>query len=256
MSYNIFKIVLKKISRFLYLFNRVFYHLVPDELKKKSDIRILLEKNLAQETFQVFGDIFKKTLLFQFNDSEVSGKPIKNIRKYAITESLKIKKPSDQNDDFFYLELGVYKGTSANYFSSFVKTLYVFDSFEGLRENWSGTDLEAGYLSLNKKLPKLNSNIIPTVGWVENTLEPFLIKTNPKIAFVHFDMDTYSPTKYALEKIKPYLVKDSIIIFDDMINYIGWQEGEYKALNDVFAKNEFIYKAFDLDGGQCVIQIR
>ena len=58
----------------------------------------------------------------------------------------------------------------------------------------------------NKKTLKLNSNVEPIVGWVEDTLDDFLIKYNPKINFVHMDMDTYSSTKFTLEKIKPYLV--------------------------------------------------
>ena len=68
-------------------------------------------------------------------------------------------------------------------------------------------------------------------------------------------MDTYSPTKFTLEKIKPYLVKNSIIIFDEYYNYEGWKEGEFKALKEVFNENEFKYKAFNVNSAQCVIQI-
>jgi hypothetical protein len=82
------------------------------------------------------------------------------------------------------------------------------------------------------------------VGWVEDTLEEFLIKHNPKINFVHLDMDTYSPTKFTMEKLKPYLVKDAIILFDQLYNYIGWENGEYKALKEALNENEFEYKGF------------
>jgi hypothetical protein len=87
-------------------------------------------------------------------------------------------------------------------------------------------------------------------------LETFLKNNNPKINFVHFDMDTYSPTKFALEILKPYLVKEAIIIFDQLYNYIGWEEGEYKALKEVFKENEFKYKAFCLNSSQVVIQLK
>ena len=70
------------------------------------------------------------------------------------------------------------------------------------------------------------------------------------------DMDTYSPTKFTLEKIKPYLVKDAIILFDELYNYLGWEYGEYKTLKEVFKENEYIYKAFVINNVQCAIQIK
>ena len=113
-----------------------------------------------------------------------------------------------------------------------------------------------GSFNLNKKLPKLNDNIEVIVGWVEDTLDNFLKKHNPKIKFVHLDMDTYSPTKFVLKKIKPYLVKDAIIVFDEFYNYIGWQNGEYKALKEIFKETEFEYKAFIINNNsQAVIKI-
>ena len=59
-----------------------------------------------------------------------------------------------------------------------------------------------------------------------------------------------------IEKIKPYLVKNSIIIFDELYNYYGWKQGEFKALIEVFNEDEFVFKAFNLSGKQCVIQIK
>ena len=47
-------------------------------------------------------------------------------------------------------------------------------------------------------------------------------------------MDTYEPTKFTLMKVKPYLLKNAILIFDDFYNYFGWDQGEYKALIEVF----------------------
>ena len=87
-------------------------------------------------------------------------------------------------------------------------------------------------------------------------MEDFLKKHNPKVNFVHLDMDTYSSTKFALEKLKPYLVKDAIIIFDELYNYIGWEHGEYKALKEIFKEEEFEYKAFMINSEQSVIQVK
>ena len=77
----------------------------------------------------------------------------------------------------------------------------------------------------------------------------------PKINFVHIDLDVYSSTKFVLHKIKPYLVRGAIIIFDEFFLFNGWEYGEYKALIEVFEKKEFEYRAFSLCDGRCVIQI-
>ena len=72
----------------------------------------------------------------------------------------------------FYLEFGVWKGRSANFWSKYVKKLYVFDSFEGLREDWTGVTGK-GSFNLNGKIHKLNKNVTPIKGWDEDTLSDF-----------------------------------------------------------------------------------
>jgi len=217
--------------------------MIPIEYKSKLTLQTRINDNLVEETFDNFKEHFKKSLIFD-DTSEV--------REYAVKTAVS----NDKNNEFYNLEFGVYQGTSANYFSKYVKKLYAFDSFQGLKEDWLGTNQRKGSVDLNKKVPKLNSNVEPIVGWVENTLEDFLEKHNPKINFVHLDMDTYSPTKFTLERIKPFLVKDAIILFDELYNYVGWQHGEYKALKEVFKDDEFEYKAFALNSVRCCIQIK
>ena len=233
----------KKIKSLLRRISRVIYLMIPIEYKSKLTLQTKINDNLVEETFDNFKEHFKKSLIFD-DTSEV--------REYAIKTAVS----NDKNNEFYNLEFGVYQGTSANYFSKYVKKLYAFDSFQGLKEDWLGTNQRKGSVDLNKKVPKLNSNVEPIVGWVENTLEDFLEKHNPKINFVHLDMDTYSPTKFTLERIKPFLVKDAIILFDELYNYVGWQHGEYKALKEVFKDDEFEYKAFALNSVRCCIQIK
>lgn len=236
----------KIIKKILYTISRIFYFITPDEFKKKiclTDIELRIQENLADETFKNFSENFKQSLLFN--------KDHWMIKEYSIKTAIE----NNKSDNYFYLEFGVFKGQSANYFSKFVNKIYAFDSFEGLDEDWPGTDMKKNYFNLNKKAPKLNKNIEIIIGKVEDTIESFLQEYNPQINFVHFDMDTYMPTKFVLEKIKPYLVKNSILLFDEFYNYVGWEYGEYKAVNEVFQKNEFVYKAFNLKGAQCAIQV-
>ena len=152
------------------------------------------------------------------------------------------------------MDFGVHKGTSSNFFSGYVNKLHAFDSFKGLREDWAGTGAQKGHLRL-EKIPKLNKNIDLIVGYIQDTLDDFLKSHNPKINFIHMDLDTYESTKYALEKLKPYLAKNSIILFDELYNYPGWKNGEYKALEQTFNENEYKFKAFSVNANRVVIQI-
>ena len=54
---------------------------------------------------------------------------------------------------------------------------------------------------------------------------------------------------------KKHLAKNSIIIFDELYNYAGWQMGEFKALTEVFKENEYRYLCFSMDKEQVVIEI-
>ena len=68
-------------------------------------------------------------------------------------------------------------------------------------------------------------------------------------------MDTYPSTKFVLEKLKPYMKNNCIIIFDEIYNFSGWKVGEYKALSEVFKENEYKFICFSMDGPQAVIEI-
>ena len=147
-------------------------------------------------------------------------------------------------------------GTSINFLADYVKTIYGFDSFEGLKEDWVGNLLPKGYFNLNKKIPKLKKNVVPLVGWIQDTLEDFLNQHNPKINFVHIDVDTYETSLYILKSIKPYLDKNAIILFDELYNFPGWRNGEYKALQETFDESEYKFRAFSNDGDSAAVVIQ
>jgi hypothetical protein len=69
-------------------------------------------------------------------------------------------------------------------------------------------------------------------GDILNTLPAFLEKNTRVLSLVYFDMDLYVPTLKALELIKPFLSKGSIIVFDDFNNerFLG----ESKAVLEFF----------------------
>lgn len=172
------------------------------------------------------------------------------IREYAIKESVDNK----VNLDDYYLEFGVFKGAGINLFSKFVKKIYGFDGFEGLKEDWKGFRNQKGVCNLDGTIPKVNNNVVIIKGWVQDTLIPFLKEHSPAINFIHIDLDTYESSKFVLENVKPYMNNECIILFDELYNYPGWEVGEFKALKEVFDENEYEYLAFAINGEQAVIK--
>ena len=235
-----FKKLIEKISLII---SRVIFSFIPEEFKNRDhELDQKLRSDLIEETLVNFKAHFKKSMLF-YDEWK--------LREYAIKTSLL----NDKNKEFYYLEFGVWKGSTANFFSKYVKKLYVFDSFQGLKEDWVGTSVTKGTFDLKKEIPKLENNVVPIAGWIQDTLPPFLKEKNPKINFVHMDVDTYESSKFILEKIKPHLVKGAIILFDELYNFEGWDVGEYKALTEVFNENEYKFISFSTDTAQAAIKI-
>jgi len=78
-------------------------------------------------------------------------------------------------------------------------------------------------------------------GDVRKTL-PRYLAGHPEtiISLAVFDLDIYAPTKAALQAIRPYLNKGSILVFDDLCTEIF--PGETIALNEVFGLNNIHIK--------------
>lgn len=203
----------------------------------KSAVDIYYD-NLSQDCYDFFKDKMKSSSVFLKVD---------DIRNFAIYRAIQNNAGDNKN---LFLEFGVYTGGSINLFSKQLKnineTIYGFDTFEGLTEDWlTHVFFPKGSLSLNNKLPKVAKNAILIKGKIQDTLDNFL-KDNlkKKILFAHMDMDTYASTKFALTKIKPFLEKGSVILFDEFYGYPNWQQEEYKAFTEVFKENEYKFIAF------------
>ena len=203
----------------------------------KSAVDIYYD-NLSQDCYDFFKDKMKSSSVFLKVD---------DIRNFAIYRAIQNNTGDSKN---LFLEFGVYTGGSINLFSKQLKnineTIYGFDTFEGLTEDWlTHVFFPKGSLSLNNKLPKVAKNAILIKGKIQDTLDNFL-KDNlkKKILFAHMDMDTYASTKFALAKIKPFLEKGSVILFDEFYGYPNWQQEEYKAFTEVFKENEYKFIAF------------
>ena len=172
-----------------------------------------------------------------------------NINRYPLEyvfENLKLT----HKKDTLWLEFGVATGTTINYFSNFTNdTVYGFDCFEGLPENW-GSRFKKGFFSLNGKLPNVNKNVKLVKGLFEDTLVDFLNEHNQKISFIHIDCDIYSATKFILDTVKDKLAEDCIIIFDELVNYVGYDEydSELHAFYNFLLENKVDYEWIGMNG--------
>jgi hypothetical protein len=164
-----------------------------------------------------------------------------------------------QHKDGLHFEFGVYKGDSINRLAELAPdvTWYGFDSFEGLPEAWT-LGAKKGAFSIDGKLPPVRGNVRLTKGFFENTLPGFVAQhPGGKLALLHIDCDLYSATKTILENVAPMLVPGTIVIFDELINYHGWEEGEFKAFMEFTAERglAFEYIAYNRTGSQVAVRI-
>lgn len=154
---------------------------------------------------------------------------------------------NEAKNDGLFLEFGVFQGNTINAIATLKpdKIIYGFDSFEGLPDNWrSGFD--KGTFDIKGKLPPVQKNVVLIKGWFNETL-PNFSKENPKnCAFIHIDCDLYSSAKTIFSVLKNQIVSGTVIAFDEYFNYPGWQEGEYKALNEFIEETDlkFDYVAY------------
>ena len=172
---------------------------------------------------------------------------IPNINMYPLTyvfETMKVvHKP-----DTLWLEFGVATGKSINYISRFTTDkVYGFDSFEGLPEKWRD-GYDKGAFNQNGNFPKVNSNVELIKGWFNETLVDFIQTHNKKVSFIHVDADLYSSTKYIFDVLKEYIDTDCIIIFDELVNYPGFEDGELKAFYEFITENKVEYTWIGMDG--------
>ena len=139
------------------------------------------------------------------------------------------------------LEFGVRHGTSIRQLASLTsKPIYGFDSFEGLPEDWHQESKEI--YSTRGKIPKVPAHVSLIPGWFEETLPLFLKKHEENVALINIDCDIYSSTKTVLDLLGPRIKKGSIIIFDEYIGNLYWEEDEHKAFMESVVKNEWKYE--------------
>jgi hypothetical protein len=140
------------------------------------------------------------------------------------------------------LEFGVFQGGTINFMAEKFpdQTLYGFDSFDGLPEDWNTSyndkfnKFKKGYFALDN-LPEVKSNVRLVKGLFHSSLPKWLTKnTIDSIKILHIDSDLYSSAKTIFNNLNNFIVPGSIIVFDEFYpwsckRYETWKEHEYKA---------------------------
>ena len=190
---------------------------------------------VAKNSYETFKVYFKDSYVFSDDNS---------IRSFAINEAVK-----KFDKESLFLEFGVFKGDSINLFAKRLKKInaeiFGFDSFKGLKDEWMTEEFNPpGTFDLKGKKPRVEKNVKLIDGWVEETAKEFFSKNSKRIAFIHFDLDTYSSTSFVLKLIKNGFQPGTIILFDEFYGFPNWEKYEYKAFKEEIDENKFKFIAF------------
>ena len=159
--------------------------------------------------------------------------------------------------DGIFAEFGVFTGTSINYIAQKRKNaiVYGFDSFVGLKEDWTGHDFTKGAFDLGGKFPEVVSNVRLIKGWFDETIPEFLVQHSEPFAFIHCDCDTYEATKTVFDLLGDRITKGTIIVFDEYFGYRGWKIGEFKAWQDFVSSSDIEYEYLGFSTEEVSIRI-
>jgi Methyltransferase domain len=218
---------------------------VTNRTQQKYTLLSELRRQVAVECADYANEYMASALHFETRE---------RLLDYAIS-----KVDADRNDADLLLEFGVYKGHSINHLAKRIKpgrTIYGFDSFEGLHVDWRGNDLAKGAFSLEGVLPDVEKNVTLIKGWFDKTLPIFFAKHAEPIAFVSHDCDTYEATKIVFKFTAERLRPGTMILFDDYWGYRGWKLGEHKAWAELVKEMNIKYDYLAFTIQQVFVVIR
>lgn len=143
------------------------------------------------------------------------------------------------------VECGVFKGKSINALAKAFpsETVYGYDSFEGLPEDWErseGNTYKKGHFNLRGNLPKVHDNVVLIPGFFKDSLSHYKEKVDKRIALLHVDCDLYSSSYEVLSILNDYITPGTILALDEFRpvsthakkTYKNWEEHQYKAVED------------------------
>lgn len=133
-----------------------------------------------------------------------------------------------------FAQFGVYRGKTARAILAQMqppRILHLFDSFEGLPEDWTKRKKEGAFKLKPDEIPVFGSDRVQIhKGWFKDTVPVWGKAASNPLAFIHLDADLYSSTIDALYNIDHLILPGTILLFDEYV--MGKNEDEHRALVD------------------------
>ena len=227
--------------------------------------------NLYARDIRVYDDAYRAFICRTLADLRQH-----KIRGHTLLwEASRLPRPSRQDSDELLLDLGVWLGWSTRLISDGSdRTVYGFDTFEGLVEDWQIDDqavIKRGTFSLAEPLAQrfirdtgvslrdgvpdaLGRQVQFIKGSTYETLDPFLAdRPAAPIRLFHMDLDTYESCLHGLETCKDHFVEGSILVFDEYLV----TNGEMLAFYEFQSKYEleWRYRAWGLEAWEMNIEM-
>ncbi len=94
------------------------------------------------------------------------------------------------------------------------RKLHLFDSFEGLPEDWSDTKFKKGHFSVtaDEIFAFDPSRTAVHKGWFSDTIGPYKETYSNPVSMIHSDADLYSLTIDVLEGLNDQIVPGTILL--------------------------------------------
>lgn len=129
------------------------------------------------------------------------------------------------------MEFGVASGRSLREWRGVIPLsipLFGFDSFEGLPGPWG--QFPAGSFATRYRVNLPNTELV--VGYFAQTIPPFAALHGEPVSLIHVDCDLYESTTEVLNGFADRIGSGTVIVFDELHGYDGFEKYEYRALDE------------------------
>jgi hypothetical protein len=158
----------------------------------------------------------------------------------------------------FVGEFGVFKGQSINYVAKQMpnQTIYGFDSFLGLSEDWLGWELPKGTFNLNGIMPEVEENVELVKGFFNESLPVWVKDNKDPFSLLIIDSDLYSSACTILDTLgNKQIIPGTLILFDEYFGHIGWRNNEFKAWQEFVKKHKIKYEYLAINHLQALVRV-
>ncbi len=146
--------------------------------------------------------------------------------------------------DGLWMEFGVYRGKTLTQIAKWKnlfcgkrsQPVYGFDTFNGSPTDWRFGDTRGNFSRFNKTKHSVPSNVELVAGLFIDTLPDQLLlfdreyRCHTPASFVHIDCDMYDGARDVLFLLGSRFVSGTILVFDKLFNYPGYERHAIKAL--------------------------